>query len=350
MNIGITIGDAAGIGPEVILKALQRPFDSKDVRPVIFGSAQVLEHEDRRLEERVPGYQPVRDRFDVQPTLDHVDADALTIVDVGLSLNFREVPTGNHDRRCATLQLEAFIAAINAAEQRKIEAIVTAPLNKDLFRTIGKPVIGHTEILATHFNAPQSVMMLAGPRLRVALVTTHEALRDVPSLITGEDIQTTIRTTVDDLKRFYGIEAPRIAVCGLNPHAGEAGAMGDEEIEIIAPALRQLRMELGSQIEITGPYPADTLFARFARGPVPFDVVICMYHDQGLIPLKLLHFGESANITLGLPIVRTSVDHGTAYNIAGKGVADAGSMRYAMELAIKMARRVNGGSPAVMHG
>lgn len=350
MNIGITIGDAAGIGPEVILKALQRPFDRADVRPIIFGNLEVLEHEDRRLEERVPGYRPLRDRFDAQPVLDHVAPEAITIVDVGLSLDFRTVPTGVQDRRCATLQLEAFIAAINASEQRKIDAIVTAPISKELFRTINKPVIGHTEILAEHFNAPQSVMMLAGPRLRVALVTTHVALRDVPALITGEDIEATIRTTIADLKRLYGVEYPRIAVCGLNPHAGEAGAMGDEEIETIAPTLRHLREELGSMIEITGPHPADTLFARYKQGAMPFDAVICMYHDQGLIPLKLLHFGESANITLGLPIVRTSVDHGTAYDIAGKGVADGGSMRYAMELAVFMAQRLEKGSSAFLHG
>jgi 4-phospho-D-threonate 3-dehydrogenase / 4-phospho-D-erythronate 3-dehydrogenase len=350
MNIGITIGDAAGIGPEVILKALQRPFVRDDVRVVIFGSGPVLEHEDRRLEERVVGYRPLRERFDVQPVLDHLDADAITIVDVGLNLDFREVPTGVQDRRSASLQLEAFIAAINASEQRKIAAMVTAPLSKDLFRTINMPVVGHTEILADHFNAPESVMMLAGPRLRVALVTTHAALRHVPDLITGEDIARTIRTTIAELKRLYGISQPRIAVCGLNPHAGEAGAMGDEEIEIIAPALARLRDELGGRAEISGPYPADTLFARYGGRKVPFDAVICMYHDQGLIPLKLLHFGESANVTLGLPIIRTSVDHGTAYDIAGKGVADEGSMRYAIELAIEMAERVGTGPAAVRHG
>ncbi|MBA2661723.1 MAG: 4-hydroxythreonine-4-phosphate dehydrogenase PdxA [Bradymonadaceae bacterium] len=340
MNIGISIGDPGGIGPEVILKTLQEPLP-EDVRAVIFGSIEVLEREDQRLSRLVPNYRPLRAYFRPQMTLDSIEADTITVVEVCPQLDLSTLPTGRHDARAAMVQLEALIGALNAVAVRKLDAIVTAPWTKELFQTIGKPVVGHTEILAAHFKAPEVVMMLAGARLRVALVTTHVALADVSTLVSGRAIQSTITTTVKDLARLFGIERPRIGVCALNPHAGEGGAMGNEEIEIIAPALEELRRE-GSLMgaEIVGPLPADTLFARYGKEHAPFDAVICMYHDQGLIPLKLLHFGQSANFTLGLPIVRTSVDHGTAYDIAGKGIADAGSMRYALLSAIQMAERI----------
>jgi 4-hydroxythreonine-4-phosphate dehydrogenase len=183
-------------------------------------------------------------------------------------------------------------------------------------------------------------MMLGGPRLRVALVTTHVPISRVSEKLTAKRLEAVIRTTATDLTRLYGVKHPDIAVCGLNPHAGEKGVMGAEEDEIIRPVVNQLAEELSDDVEISGPYSADTLFSRFRGDRQPFDAVVCMYHDQGLIPLKLMHFGESANITLGLPVVRTSVDHGTAYDIAGWGVADEGSMRYAVELAVEMAGRV----------
>lgn len=339
MNIGITIGDCAGIGPEVILKALQTPFADR-IRPVVFGSVEALEREDRRLEQQVRGYRPLRERFAPQITFESIEPDAITVVEVCPQLDLSDLPTGQHDARCAHVQLEALIAALNAAQTRKIDAVVTAPWTKELFTTIGKPVVGHTELLAEFFGIPESVMMLAGPRLRVALVTTHCALADVPTLVSEAQIDQVVRTTVQDLGRLFGIGQPRIAVCALNPHAGEGGAMGNEEIEILMPAIQGLRRSLGGAAEIVGPLPADTLFARYGGDRTPFDAVVCMYHDQGLIPLKLLHFGESANITLGLPIVRTSVDHGTAYDIAGKGLAHPGSMRYAISSAISMAQRL----------
>jgi 4-hydroxythreonine-4-phosphate dehydrogenase len=211
-------------------------------------------------------------------------------------------------------------------------------LNKALFGEVGLPVTGHTEILADRTEAPDHVMMLAGDTLRVALVTTHLPLSQVAAALSTEKILSTVRTTARDLRRLFGIKRPRIAVAALNPHAGELGNIGREEIEFITPAIDAARSE---GIKARGPFAADTLFAKVnVEGEWPYDAVVCMYHDQALIPLKLVEFGRSANITLGLPIVRTSVDHGTAYDIAGKGTAETGSLRYALKVAAKLGARV----------
>ena len=341
MKIGITIGDPSGIGPEVILKALQEPL-GEDVDPVVFGSRQVLERADRLMVKAVTGYQPLASRFDsLNGPEDEVEQGAIGVVDVLPNLDASNIPYGERDARSAQLQLAAFHSVVTASQEDHIGAIVTAPWTKELFRTIEMPPVGHTEILAEAFDAPEHVMMLAGPRLRVALVTTHVPISRVSENLTHERLEAVIRTTATDLTRLFGLEHPDIAVCGLNPHAGEKGVMGMEETEIISPVVNALTEELADGVELSGPYSADTLFARYRGGRQPFDAVVCIYHDQGLIPLKLMHFGESANITLGLPVVRTSVDHGTAYDIAGWGVADAGSMRYAMEVGVEMARRVN---------
>lgn len=340
MKIGITMGDPAGIGPEVILKALQESL-ADGIEPVVFGSRQVLERTDRLLVKAVTGYQPLISKFDTLHGADDVvEPGAIGIVDVLPNIDASTIPFGERDARSAQLQLVAFHSVVTAAQQGDIGAIVTAPWTKELFRTIDMPPVGHTEILAEAFEAPEHVMLLGGPKLRVALVTTHVPISRVSEQLTPERLEAVIRTTASDLTRLYGVEKPNIAVCGLNPHAGEMGVMGVEEQEIIRPVVNALADELSDGVELSGPYSADTLFARYRGGRQPFDAVVCMYHDQGLIPLKLMHFGESANITLGLPVVRTSVDHGTAYDIAGWGVADAGSMRYAIELAVAMAKRI----------
>lgn len=342
MKIGITIGDPAGIGPEVILKALQEPLGD-DIEPVVFGSRQVLERTDRLLVKAVTGYKPLISKFDTLHGADDiVEPGAIGVLDVLPNLDTSNIPFGERDARSAQLQLAAFHSVVTAAQQGDIGAIVTAPWTKELFRTIDMPPVGHTEILAEAFDAPEHVMMLAGPKLRVALVTTHVPISRVSENLTPQRLEAVIRTTAADLERLYGVKKPNIAVCGLNPHAGEKGVMGMEEEEIIRPVINMLAGELAERVELSGPYSADTLFARYRGGRQPFDAVVCIYHDQGLIPLKLMHFGESANITLGLPVVRTSVDHGTAYDIAGWGVADEGSMRYAIELAVDMATRVKG--------
>jgi 4-hydroxythreonine-4-phosphate dehydrogenase len=220
-----------------------------------------------------------------------------------------------------------------------VAAVATAPINKEALRLAGLPWSGHTDLLAHLTNAPRVAMMFHSEPLRVVLATVHVPLVEVPALLTRELMEETIALTARELPRF-GRPSPRIAVAGLNPHAGEHGLFGREEQTAIAPAIEAARAR---GIDVAGPFPADTLFVRAVRGE--FDVVVACYHDQGLIPVKLAAFGRAVNVTLGLPIVRTSVDHGTAFDIAGKGVADAGSMIEAVKLAAWLAsseRRMDG--------
>ena len=213
-------------------------------------------------------------------------------------------------------------------------AMVTAPVHKGVINDAGVAFTGHTEYLAARTGTPHVVMMLAGKGLRVALATTHLPLKDVPAAITPESLTATLRILHADMRRKYGIDAPRILVAGLNPHAGESGYLGREEIEIITPTLQRLRAE---GMTLLGPLPADTMFTPplLAQG----DCVLAMYHDQGLTALKYATFGQGINVTLGLPIIRTSVDHGTALELAGTGAADPGSLFAAVEQAAEMARR-----------
>jgi 4-hydroxythreonine-4-phosphate dehydrogenase len=219
------------------------------------------------------------------------------------------------------------------ALQGAVDAICTCPIHKANLHRHGFGFPGHTEFLRDLTTARRVVMMLAGPRLRVSLVTIHEALNRVPGLITPEGLAETIRITGESLVRDFGLPAPRIAVAALNPHAGEDGRFGTEERDVIEPTVKGLS---GAGWSVHGPFSADTLFFRAFQGE--FDAVVAMYHDQGLIPVKLAHFHEAVNVTLGLPIIRTSVDHGTAYDIAGTGTAHAGSLEAAVELAARMAR------------
>jgi len=226
---------------------------------------------------------------------------------------------------------DVVVRAVDAAMKREIDAIATAPVNKEAFRLAGLPWSGHTDLLAHLTGAGRVAMMFHSDLLRVVLATVHIALADVPRALTASSLDATIDLTAHELPRF-GIARPRIAVAGLNPHAGEHGLFGGEEQTIIAPAIAACRAR---GIDVTGPFPADTVFVRARRGE--FDVVVACYHDQGLIPVKLVAFGQAVNVTLGLPIVRTSVDHGTAFDIAGKGVADPESMIAAVLLAAKLA-------------
>jgi 4-hydroxythreonine-4-phosphate dehydrogenase len=212
-----------------------------------------------------------------------------------------------------------------------VNAIATAPVSKEAFRLAGLPWNGHTDLLAHLTGAPHVAMMFESPALRVVLATIHIALAEVPEALTQPVLESTIELTALGLPRL-GVASPRIAVAGLNPHAGEHGLFGREEDTIIVPAIASCRRR---GIDVTGPFPGDTVFLRAHRGE--FDVVVACYHDQGLIPLKLLAFGEAVNVTLGLPIVRTSVDHGTAFDIAGRGVANPESMIAAVLLAARLA-------------
>jgi 4-hydroxythreonine-4-phosphate dehydrogenase len=223
-------------------------------------------------------------------------------------------------------------AAVRHARASLIDAIVTAPISKVALRQAGYEYPGHTEMLARLTGAPHVAMMLAGDRLRVVPVTIHCPLRDVPERLSTHAILQAIHLTHDALRRYFSLDRPRIAVAALNPHAGEGGLFGDEEASIIAPALRQAHV---GHIDASGPHPPDTVFYHAARGD--YDAVVCMYHDQGLIPLKLLHFDDGVNLTLGLPVIRTSVDHGTAYDIAGRGLASPASLLSALRLASRMA-------------
>ena len=312
-RLALTMGDPCGIGPEVILKALEEPFGA-EVR--LFGAKKVFEQVERALGLEVLGGVEV---VEVMPEYD-----------MGLH------QPGVGQAQAASVQLLALEGAIRAAKGGEVDAIVTAPWTKEIFRLVGKPAWGHTEVLAQAWGREaEHVMMLAGPRLRVSLATVHLPLAKVSEALTQERLVQVMETTIADLRRLFGIPTPRLAVCGLNPHAGEHGVMGWEEERVIRPAMARVA-SADREVSLSGPFSADTLFVSYVKHEMPYDAVICMYHDQGLIPLKLLHFGQAANITLGLPVVRTSVDHGTAYDIAGTGQADASSMRWAMECALEL--------------
>ncbi len=308
-RLAITLGDPAGIGPEVVVKALARADVRASCAPIVIGDRETLRETAARL----------RERLDVE------------IVD--------ETPLPRRARRPGRPTMEGGRAsyrwietAARLATTGAVDAIVTAPINKAWVTRAGFPISGHTELLRDLTGAPDVRMMLAGERLRVVLVTMHVALAAVPRALTVENVARTIAVADDHLRRYHGLARPRLAVAGLNPHAGEGGLFGDEEVRIIAPAVRRARR---AGANVSGPHAADSLFFRAVEGE--FDAVVAMYHDQGLIPLKLLHFHDGVNVTMGLPIVRTSPDHGTAYDIAGTGVADPGSMVAALLLAASMA-------------
>lgn len=309
MRIGITIGDPAGIGPEIIQTAF-RAFEQDEL--VIYGHPDLL------------------------PNIENAQ-----IKNIAGAFNVDAVTPGESCSEAAWIQRWALDAAIEDARSGEIDAIVTAPWTKSLFSMIDLPTTGHTEVLAEAFQSPHHVMMLAGERLRVALVTAHTPIAKVASQITKSRVERTIEVVAGALERDFGISEPNIAVMGLNPHAGEHGAIGTEETDVIVPAIETCRSR-GHKIE--GPFSADSYFRRYLDESTErdHDAVVCMYHDQGLIPLKTIHGGTSANITLGLPIIRTSVDHGTAYDIAGKGMADASSLKYAVDLAKRLAKHRQG--------
>ncbi|HEY7510495.1 MAG TPA: 4-hydroxythreonine-4-phosphate dehydrogenase PdxA, partial [Vicinamibacteria bacterium] len=228
---------------------------------------------------------------------------------------------------------EAVLAAVRGARAGEVDGLVTAPLNKEALAAAGYRWPGHTEMLAEAAGVSDVAMMFVGGDLRVALLTIHRSLRSVPDALSVAETCRVVRLVARELPRF-GAPRARVALCGLNPHAGEGGLFGHEEQDVLAPAVAALRAE---GLEVSGPLPADTLFVRAARGE--FDAVVAAYHDQGLIPVKLAAFGHAVNVTLGLPFVRTSVDHGTGFDIVEKGVADESSLLAAMELAARLASR-----------
>lgn len=305
--IAVTSGEPAGIGPDICLSLAERRFPA---RIVILGDRGLLEERAQRLGRGIAG------------------------------LEIRHVPlrnsalAGRLDPANARYVLDLLDAALAGCRSGEYAALVTAPVHKGIINDAGIPFTGHTEYLAGKTGTARVVMMLAGAGLRVALATTHLPLKDVPAAITRDDLETTIRILHADLRAKFGFAHPRVLVAGLNPHAGEGGHLGREEIEVIAPVLDKLRAE---GMELVGPLPADTLFTKNVLAGS--HAQLAMYHDQGLAVLKYAAFDEGINVTLGLPIIRTSVDHGTALDLAGTGKASPTSLFAAVAAAIDMARR-----------
>ena len=297
-RLAVTLGDPRGIGPEIARAALGAPLDAHVT--VIGADDQVADIPAAHRIGLGPWNQGSGERADHART-----------------------------RRAGQLAGHAIQAAVRLAMDGEVDAIVTAPVHKHALHLAGFPWPGHTEWLAHLAGDVDVAMMLASDRLRVVLVTTHVAFRDVPHLLTTDLVVRTGRTTIAALRDWFGIATPRLALCAVNPHAGESGLFGDEEPRVLAPAARQLGC--------AGPLPADTVFVRAIRGE--FDAVLAPYHDVGMTAIKVASFGEAVNVTLGLPFPRTSPDHGTALDIAGRGIADASSMRRAVELALELGSR-----------
>ncbi|MFQ5489426.1 MAG: 4-hydroxythreonine-4-phosphate dehydrogenase PdxA [Phycisphaerae bacterium] len=324
--IAITMGDPAGIGPEVIVKALADPALRAKARFVIYGLHELLSY--------------AADGAEVNPFWFRHPHEDVNRIDTGVVVaDFDEYATLGPGLRRPTAEgghasLRFVDEAIAACRNGFADAMVTGPIHKISWKMAGCAQPGHTEYLAQAFKVRRVTMMFAGGPMRVALASAHVALFELSNSFTIGRVFQPIDHLDAALRQWFGIEQPRIAVAGLNPHAGEEGRFGDEESRIIEPAILMAR-EAGVLAE--GPYPADTLFYRHAHGA--FDGVVAMYHDQGLIPIKLLAFDRSVNLTLGLPIIRTSVDHGTAFDIVGSNQANEGSMKSAIELAIRLASR-----------
>lgn len=322
-HIAITMGCPVGIGPEILLKFFSQAPISADYSPVILGDIGVLQRCAAELKidaEFLPWHPGIPMRTEQIPVLELSRLPAQDLI------------WGQPTIATGKAMVSYIEKAVSLILDGTFSAMVTCPISKASLNRAGYPFPGHTEMLAALTGSTNYVMMMAGSRLRVTLATIHCPLASVPARLNQEILTSLIQTTETALQRDFGISAPRIAVAALNPHAGEAGLFGKEEEDIILPAIEKMQ---AAGIQVQGPFPPDTIFFRAATGM--YDAVICMYHDQGLIPFKLLHFKDGVNVTLGLPIVRTSVDHGTAYDIAGKGVADPASLVAAVDLAAAIA-------------
>ncbi|PDV85043.1 4-hydroxythreonine-4-phosphate dehydrogenase PdxA [Rhizobium sp. H4] len=315
--IGITMGDPCGIGPEIIGRVFA---DGLPEQAVVIGDAKVMERAVRALNLALQ-VQPIASVDDALP-----DSGLIAVLNVSHLPD--DLPIGQVDARAGRASYDYVARAIDEALAGNIGAIVTAPINKEAMKQGGLHYPGHTEILAERTGTDKFAMMLANDELRVILVTIHVSLRDAIDLVTEDSVFRTIELA-HRAGKAYGIASPRVAVAGLNPHAGENGMFGREDLDIIAPAISRAQ-DVG--IDASGPWPGDTIFMRARRGE--FDIVVAQYHDQGLIPVKYLGIDNGVNVTIGLPFIRTSVDHGTAFDIAGQGKADHSSLRYAFDQAL----------------
>ena len=318
--LAVTAGEPAGIGPDLVLTLGRLTVDA---RLVVIADLPLLQQRALQLGLHQLSFQPYQSG---QPA---PTAGMLEVLHVPLAA---PVTPGVLDKRNGRYVLDTLDAAIAGCLSGEFAGMVTAPVHKGVINDAGVPFSGHTEYLAEHTATPRVVMMLAGADMRVALVTTHLPLRAVADAITKPELEAVIRILHGDLQHKFGLQNPRILVAGLNPHAGESGHMGREEIDVIEPVLQDLRTE---GMQLIGPLPADTLFNPDKLATA--DAVLAMYHDQGLPVLKHASFGAGINITLGLPIIRTSVDHGTALDLAGTGRADPGSLYEAVRLAAQLA-------------
>ena len=329
--LGVTMGDPAGAGPEIVLMALSEKGIRATCNPIVVGDAATM----RAAVETTSLSKEIR--VIEKPEQAAFEEGLIDVVDLG-NVDLAKLTRGRVDPMAGRAAFEYIRRAVDLALKGAIAAMVTGPINKEALNTAGYTYAGHTEILAELCGIKDVAMMLVVGELRVSHVTTHSSLRQACDLVKKERILKVIHLTHEGLQRM-GVGEPRIAVAGLNPHAGEGGLFGREEIEEIQPAVEEAR-RLG--FNVTGPIPADTVFFRATHGHEIgkglFDGVIAMYHDQGHIPIKLLGFAEGVNVTLGLPIIRTSVDHGTVFGKAGKGTANPSSMIEALKLAARMAR------------
>jgi len=323
--ITITMGDPAGIGPEVILKTLLRDDVYQVCRPIVLGDINVLRMVSKKLGPL--SFHTIKNPSEVTGSPGLVDVISVSNLKRDSFVPGRPTVPGGK------AMVDYITKAVDLNKDGQVSAMVTCPISKELMHKAGYRFDGHTELLAQLTNTRDYGMMLAGESLRVSLATIHCALKEVPQRLNKGLILKTIRLTYRALEEDFAIKRPHVAVAGLNPHAGEAGLFGLEDKEIIRPAVEEAKND---GLLVDGPFPADTIFYHAINGR--FDAVVAMYHDQGLIPVKLLSFSDSVNITLGLPIIRTSVDHGTAYDIAGKGIADPSSLIAAIRMAAKIAR------------
>jgi len=323
ISLALSAGEPAGIGPDLCLSAASAEWPA---RLVAFADREMLAERARQLgiDVEIEAYAPSRTTAAHRP-------GHLEVVHVPLAHAARPAML---DPANAPAVLEALRLATEACLRGEISALVTAPVHKGVINDAGLPFTGHTELLAALSHTPLPVMLLCGGGLRVALATTHLPLARVSAALTAERLTAVLEVMHADLQRRFGLTTPRILVCGLNPHAGEGGHLGREEIEIITPVIERLKAR---GLSLLGPVPADTAFTPHRL--LQADAVLAMYHDQGLPVLKHGAFGHAVNVTLGLPFVRTSVDHGTALDLAGTGLADSGSMAAAIGLAIELAQR-----------
>ncbi len=317
--IGITVGDINGVGPEVIIKSLMDNRLTKSFVPVIYSSAKVISFYRKQLDLQSFNYFQTKSLDNINPK----KVNVLNIWDENI-----EITAGEENETGGKYALMSLEKAANDLKEGKIQGLVTAPINKNNIQSDSFKFPGHTEYLAQKFEVDDNLMFLVSDSLRVGVVTGHIPLKDVPQKIDGEIIRKKLKIMIRSLQKDFGIKKPKIAVLGLNPHAGENGLLGKEELEIIGPALEEERK---SGNLVFGPFPADGFFGSSQFNN--YDGILAMYHDQGLIPFKSLAFEHGVNFTAGLPVIRTSPDHGTAYNIAGKNVSSETSMRHALYLA-----------------